>query len=198
VARARARVVSAKFFDRDSLEVAPELLNKILVGNGVSARLVEVEAYRADEDPGSHSFRGRTPRTAAMFAAPGTLYVYFSYGNHWCMNAVCGPGERASAVLLRAAAPVDGLDAMRERRIKATRDRDLAAGPGRLGQAFAADRSLDGTNLQRGPLQIIDDGTPPPPRPGNSSRIGLAAGKGEQLPYRFYVPGDENISRPPR
>ena len=195
---ARARALTKTFFDRDSLAVAPELLNKILVGNAVSARLVEVEAYRADIDPGSHAFRGRTPRIASMYAAPGTLYVYFSYGNHWCMNAVCGPGEVPNAVLLRAAAPLDGLDIMRARRVKAARDRDLTAGPGRLGQAFAVDRSFDGISLLRGPLRIVDDGTPPPEVPGVSRRIGLAPGKGDELPYRFYVRGDPNISRPPR
>jgi DNA-3-methyladenine glycosylase len=193
-----ARALTRKFFDRDALAVAPDLLNKVLVGNGGSARLVEVEAYRADEDPGSHAFRGRTSRNASMFAAPGTLYVYFSYGNHWCMNAVCGPGESAHAVLLRAAAPLDGLDLMRARRVKAARDRDLAAGPGRLGQAFGADRSVDGSSLLRGPLRIVDDGTPPPDTPGVSTRIGLAAGKGDDLPYRFYVVGDPHVSRPPR
>jgi DNA-3-methyladenine glycosylase len=195
---ARARTLTPNFFDRDALEVAPELLNKVLTGKGVSVRLVEVEAYRAADDAASHAFRGRTARNASMFAAPGTLYVYFSYGNHWCMNAVCGPGERAHAVLLRAGAPLTGLELMGSRRPKAARDRDLAAGPGRLGQAFGADRSLDGTSLVRGPLRIVDDGTPPPPVPGVSARIGLAAGKGEKLPYRFYVPGDENVSRPPR
>ena len=193
-----ARALTRAFFDRDAIAVAPELLNKVLVGNGVSARLVEVEAYRADEDPGSHAFRGRTARNASMFAAPGTLYVYFSYGNHWCMNAVCGPGTRAHAVLLRAGAPLEGLELMRERRVKAARDRDLTAGPGRLGQGFAADRSLDGTSLLRGPIRIVDDGTPPPTRPGVSRRVGLAHGKGDGLRYRFYVTGDPNISRPPR
>jgi DNA-3-methyladenine glycosylase len=195
---ARARPLTRSFFDRDALDVAPELLNKVLAGNGVSARLVEVEAYRADEDPGSHAFRGRTPRNASMFAAPGTLYVYFSYGNHWCMNAVCGPGERAHAVLLRAASPLRGRDTMRERRGSKIRDRELAAGPGRLGQAFATDRTLDGSSLLRGPLRIVDDGTLPPARPGVSARIGLASGKGDDLRYRFYVPGDPNVSRPPR
>ena len=199
---ARARALTRAFFDRDALDVAPELLNKILTGNGVAARLVEVEAYRAELDPGSHAFRGRTPRNASMFGAPGTLYVYFSYGNHWCMNAVCGPGALAEAVLLRAAAPVAGLELMRERRVRAKRDRDLAAGPGRLGQAFAVDRALDGTSLlpgrAGGPLRIVDDGTPPPAVPGVSTRIGLAPGKGDDLPYRFYVPSDPNISRPPR
>ncbi len=193
-----ARALTKRFFDRDALAVAPDLLNKVLVGNGVSARLVEVEAYRAAEDPGSHAFRGRTTRNASMFAAPGTLYVYFSCGNHWCMNAVCGPGESAHAVLLRAAVPLDGLDLMRERRVKAARDRDLTAGPGRLGQAFGADRSLDGSSLLRGPLRIVDDGIPPPDTPGVSTRIGLAAGKGDDLPYRFYVVGDTHVSRPPR
>ena len=195
---ARARALTTAFFDRDALAVAPELLNKVLVGHGVSIRLVEVEAYRAGDDPGSHAFRGRTPRNASMFAAPGTLYVYFSYGNHWCMNAVCGPGAAAHAVLLRAGTPLTGLDLMRARRPKARRDRELAAGPGRLGQAFAADRSLDGTSLLRGPLRVVDDGTPPPARPGVSTRIGLAAGKGDEHHYRFYVPGDPHVSRPPR
>jgi DNA-3-methyladenine glycosylase len=195
---ARARALTRDFFDRDALVVAPELLNKVLAGDGMSARLVEVEAYRADEDPGSHAYRGRTPRNASMFAAPGTLYVYFSYGNHWCMNAVCGPGDRAHAVLLRAAAPLTGLGVMHDRRPAASRDRDLASGPGRLGQAFGASRELDGTSLLRGPLRILDAGISPPPRPGVSTRIGLASGKGHDLPYRFYVPGDPNISRPPR
>jgi DNA-3-methyladenine glycosylase len=190
-----ARPLTKRFYDRDAAEVAPELLNKVLVGHGVAARIVEVEAYRADQDPGSHAFRGRTPRNASMFAAPGTLYVYFSYGNHWCMNAVCGPGEQAHAVLLRAAAPLRGLELMRERRVKARRDRDLCAGPGRLGQAFAVDRSCDGTSLLRGELRIVDDGVSPPTPPGISSRIGLASGKGDQLDLRFYVPGDPNVSR---
>ncbi len=193
-----ARALKRAFYDRDARAVAPDLLNKVLVGNGVSARLVEVEAYRADEDPASHAFKGRTARNASMFAAPGTLYVYFSYGNHWCMNAVCGPTGSAHAVLLRAAAPLDGLELMRERRVKAARERDLAAGPGRLGQAFGADRSLDGASLLRGPLKIVDDGTAPPGRPGVSTRVGLAAGKGDGLLYRFYVTGDPHVSRPPR
>jgi DNA-3-methyladenine glycosylase len=193
-----ARPLARRFYDRDARDVAPELLNKLLVGNGVAARLVEVEAYRADEDPGSHAFRGRTPRNASMFGAPGTLYVYFSYGNHWCMNAVCGPGTRAHAVLLRAAAPVCGLAEMRARRAGARRDRDLAAGPGRLGQAFAVDRTLDGSSLLRGPVRIVDDGVGPPPVVGVSARIGLGVGKGEDEPLRFYVPGDPHVSRPPR
>jgi DNA-3-methyladenine glycosylase len=175
------------FYDRDALEVAPELQNKVLTGNGVAGRIIEVEAYRAGDDPASHAYRGQTPRNASMFAAPGTLYVYFSYGNHWCMNAVCGPGAQAHAVLLRACVPVSGLELMRARRVKARRDRDLCSGPGKLGQAFAIDRSYDGTSLVRGPLRIVDDGTPPPKRPTRTPRIGIAPGKGHELHYRFLV-----------
>jgi DNA-3-methyladenine glycosylase len=189
------KALTRTFFNRDALAVAPELLNKVLRGNGVAARIVEVEAYRADEDPGSHAYRGRTPRNASMFERPGTLYVYFSYGNHWCMNAVCGPGARAHAVLLRAAAPVDGIEMLRARRPKARRDRDLCSGPGKLGQAFAVDRAFDGTDLRNGPIRILDDGTPPPVRPGVSARVGLAAGKGEASRYRFFVRGEPNVSR---
>jgi DNA-3-methyladenine glycosylase len=200
--RARGRVLPRAFYDRDALEVAPELLNKVLVRGGdgprLAARIVEVEAYRGADDPGSHAYRRQTPRNATMFGPPGRLYVYFSYGNHWCMNAVCGPGTQPHAVLLRAAAPLAGLDAMRERRVAARRDRDLAAGPGRLGQAFGVDRSFDGADLVRGELRIVDDGVAPPDRPGVSRRIGLGADKGDDLALRFYVAGDENVSAKPR
>jgi len=185
---ARALTLGRSFYDRDAAEVAPELLNKVLVGNGVAARLIEVEAYRAGEDPGSHAYRGETKRNASMFAKPGTLYVYFSYGMHWCMNAVCGPGAQAHAVLLRAATPVRGIEIVRERRPKARRDRDLLSGPGKLTQAFAVSGDDDGTSLVRGgSLKIVDDGTPPPEYPHVTKRIGLAPGKGDNLLLRFTV-----------
>jgi DNA-3-methyladenine glycosylase len=195
-------VLPRAFYDRDALELAPDLLNKLLVRTGdgprLAARIVEVEAYRGTDDPGSHSFRRRTPRNATMFGPPGHLYVYFSYGNHWCMNVVSGPGTQPHAVLLRAAAPLAGVDTMRERRAAARRDRDLCSGPGRLGQAFGVDRSHDGLDLVRGEIRLADDGVAPPIRPGVSVRIGLAAGKGETDLYRFYVEGDENVSAKPR
>ncbi|MDQ1479948.1 MAG: DNA-3-methyladenine glycosylase [Actinomycetota bacterium] len=198
----RGRVLPRAFYDRDALELAPDLLNKLLVRTGdgprLAARIVEVEAYRGADDPGSHSFRRRTPRNATMFGPPGHLYVYFSYGNHWCMNVVGGPGTQPHAVLLRAAAPLAGVDTMRERRAAARRDRDLCSGPGRLGQAFGVDRSHDGLDLVRGEIRLADDGVAPPTRPGVSVRIGLAAGKGETDLYRFYVEGDENVSAKPR
>jgi DNA-3-methyladenine glycosylase len=183
-----ARALARAFYDRDAAEVAPELLNKLLVGNGVAARLIEVEAYRAGDDPGSHAYRGPTPRNASMFARPGTLYVYLSYGMHWCMNAVCGPGAQAHAVLLRAAEPVRGIDLVRARRAKAKRDRDLLSGPGKLTQVFAITGDDDGANLVRGgPLKLVDDGVAPPVFPHVTKRIGLGAGKGEDLLLRFTV-----------
>ncbi len=160
----------------------------------VAARLVEVEAYRGSEDPGSHSYRGPTPRNATMFGPPGHLYVYFTYGMHWCANAVCGPGTQAHAVLLRAAAPLAGLESMRARRHAARTDRELCSGPARLAQAFAIDRTLDGADLVRGPVRIVDDGVAPPRRPGITRRIGLAEGKGDDLALRYTVVGDANLS----
>jgi DNA-3-methyladenine glycosylase len=195
-------VLPRRFYDRDARAVAPELLNKLLVsdehGERVAARLVEVEAYCGAEDPGSHAFRGETPRNATMFGPPARLYVYFTYGMHWCANAVCGPGRTPHAVLLRAAAPVEGLDLMRARRTRARRDRDLCAGPARLAQAFGLDRAHDGADLLRPPLRIVDDGVAPPADPATSTRIGLAAGKGDTFPWRWYVAGDPNVSGRPR
>jgi DNA-3-methyladenine glycosylase len=187
----RGRTLPRSFYDRDARKVARELLNKVLVtGRGterVAARLIEVEAYCGADDPGSHAFRGPTARNATMFGPPGHLYVYFTYGMHWCANAVCGPGTIPHAVLLRAAVPIDGLDIMRSRRVKARRDRDLCSGPARLAQAFGIDRAFDGTDLVRGAVRIVDDGVAPPRRPGISTRIGLSAGRGEDLPWRYTV-----------
>ena len=186
-----------RFYARDPRVVAPELLNKVLVRGGRRARIVEVEAYCGAEDPGSHAYRGRTNRNATMFERAGGLYVYFTYGMHWCANAVCGDVDEGVAVLLRAAAPLAGVDAMRAARPRARRDRDLCSGPAKLCQAFGLDRAFDGADLvtaDRG-VAIADDGTPPPAAPGNSVRIGLTAGA--EHPWRWYVPGDPNVSRRP-
>ncbi len=202
--RVPGTMLPRRFYDRDAREVAPELLNKLVVsvdeetGRRLVARLVEVEAYAGAEDAGSHAFRGRTNRNATMFGRPGSLYVYFTYGMHWCANAVCGPGETPHAVLLRAAAPLEGLDVMRSRRPKARRDSELCAGPARMAAAFGFDKSHDGADLVRGPVRIVDDGLAPPERPGISERIGISAGRGDEHRWRYYLTGDPHVSRRPR
>jgi DNA-3-methyladenine glycosylase len=192
------RPLPRSFYARDARAVAPELLNKVLLRQGrapIAARIVEVEAYCGADDPGSHAFRGRTVRNATMFGPPGHLYVYFTYGMHWCANAVCGQETVPHAVLLRAGAPIVGLDVMRTRRPAARRDRDLCSGPARLAQAFDVDRRCDAADLISGPLRIVDDGTEPPAQPGISTRVGLSAGRGADLPWRYTVIGDPNLSR---
>ena len=176
--------------------VAPELLNKVLSRGPLSARIVEVEAYVGSEDPGSHAYRGRTRRNATMFGPPGHLYVYFTYGMHWCANAVCGEEGEGVAVLLRALAPLSGLEQMRLSRPLARRDRDLCSGPAKLCQAFAITKEDDGADLVRGDrgLVITEGVEPPPANPMVTSRVGLSAGA--DLPWRWYVPGESNVSRP--
>lgn len=192
---ARWRRLPRSFYRRDPRDVAPELLGKVLVHGGLSARIVEVEAYCGSIDPGSHAFRGMTKRNATMFGPPGRLYVYFTYGMHWCANAVCGDEGEGVAVLLRAAEPLTGVEDMRARRVRARRDRDLCSGPAKLCQAFGLDGTYDGADLptvDRG-VTIADDGTPPPPAV-TSTRIGLSAGA--DLPWRWCVPGHPHLSKP--
>ena len=185
------------FYARNALEVAPQLLNKVLVApDGRAGRIVEVEAYRGADDPGSHGHRGRTKRNTTMFGPPGHLYVYFTYGMHWCANVVAETDGVAAAVLLRALTPLQGLDAMYAARGPAARrDRELCSGPAKLTQALGIDGTLDGANLvtsDRG-VTILDDGQPPPPDPAVTTRIGLT--NGTDLPWRFYVAGAADLSR---
>ena len=175
--------------------MAPELLNKLLVHDGLVGRIVEVEAYCGGEDPGAHTYRGMTNRNRTMFGPPGGLYVYFTYGMHWCANAVCGEEGDGVAVLLRALAPLAGVDVMRSRRPKARREVDLCNGPAKLCQALGIDGTFDGADLVTGDrgVTIADDGTPPPPDPVQTTRIGLSAGA--EHPWRWCVPGDPHVSR---
>jgi DNA-3-methyladenine glycosylase len=196
----RGRALPRSFYARDAREVARELLNKVLARDDpevgrVAARIVEVEAYAGSEDPGSHAYRGPTKRNESMFGSPGHLYVYFTYGMHWCANVVCSPTGSATAVLLRAGAPLDGVELIRARRPKARNDRFLTSGPARLAQALAITGVDDGADLVRGAVRILDDGTPPPARPARATRVGLAAGRGDLHRWRWYVRGDANVSR---
>jgi DNA-3-methyladenine glycosylase len=193
----------------DPVDVAPWLLNKVLVKGERAGRIVEVEAYKGAIDPASHAFRGKTPRTSVMFGPPGFLYVYFTYGMHWCANVVTGPEGQASALLIRALAPLRGVDEMRRARPAARRDRDgrgrdLCNGPAKLCQALGITGAENGTDLLarhgRGPtgaqaaVRLVDDGTPPPERPAQGTRIGIRVAMDER--WRFWVAGDENVSRP--
>jgi DNA-3-methyladenine glycosylase len=188
-------------YRRDPRDLAPVLLGKVLVHDDPTAgvrtgRIVEVEAYCGAADPGSHAFRGMTPRNRTMFGPPGGLYVYFTYGMHWCANVVCGDEGEGVAVLLRAVAPLAGLDVMRAARPRIRRDRDLCRGPARLCQAFGLDGGFDGADLvtaDRG-VWLGDDGTPPPAHPFQTTRIGLSAGA--EHPWRWCVPGDPHVSGP--
>lgn len=191
----RGRTLPRSFYRRDARRVAVDLLNKVLVrDDGRRARIVETEAYLAVDDPASHSHRGPTRRNATMFGPPGHLYVYFTYGLHWCCNPVCGAPGEGTAVLLRAAEPLAGLDAMRAARPGAS-DRDLCRGPARLCAAFGIDGRLDGADLVAGgSLRIVDDGTPPPAAAVARPRIGIR--HAAERPWRWYVAGSRFVSRP--
>lgn len=202
------RTLRQAFFARDARHVARGLIGKVLVGpDGRSARLVEVEAYLGPDDPGSHAYRGPTPRAAIMFGPPGRLYVYFSYGAHWCANVVCGTEGRAAAVLLRAAEPLTGLDEMardRSRRGRSPVLRDLCRGPGRLAAAFGLCGQDNGSWVVPGAgegeprLVLVDDGAGDGGTVAVTTRVGLSLARGAELPLRYVVAGSRWASGPRR
>jgi DNA-3-methyladenine glycosylase len=175
---------------RPSVEAARLLLGWTLLVDGVGGVIVETEAYRED-DPASHSFRGPTPRAAVMFGAPGRLYVYRSYGLHWCANVVCETEGRGAAVLLRALEPTHGLAAMRERR-GLDDPRRLCAGPGRLTQALGLTGAANGADLTSPPFGLL----PPVTAPAVyvTHRIGIT--RAVERPWRFLVRDSPWVSRP--
>ena len=180
---------------RPVLEVAPALLGAHLSAGQVTVRLTEVEAYAGEADPGSHAFRGRTPRTEVMFGAAGRAYVYFSYGMHWCLNVVTGPVGEAGAVLLRAGEVVSGLDIARARRPGAS-DRDLCRGPARLCRALAVTGDLGGTDLldAASPLRLAPATAElAPERLRTGPRVGVS-GAGAPTPWRFWSADEPTVS----
>jgi DNA-3-methyladenine glycosylase len=177
------------FFARPVHEVAPRLIGATLLVDGVGGRIVEVEAYDQD-DPASHSFRGRTVRTASMFGPPGHAYVYRSYGVHWCLNLVCAEDGRAEAALVRALEPMRGLDAMRERR-GVSAERALCSGPGKLCQALGITRVHDGLALDEPPFEILARESEPLLAVG--PRIGITRAVGQ--PWRYGLAGSPFLSR---
>jgi DNA-3-methyladenine glycosylase len=188
------------FFDRPVLEVAPDLLGRTLLrttpDGPIAVRVTEVEAYDGPNDPGSHAYRGPTPRNEVMFGPPGHVYVYFTYGMWFCMNLVCGPVGTASAVLLRAGEIIEGVDLARKRRLSARYDRELAKGPARLATALGVDRALDACAAGETPLRMLS-GTPvPSDQVRNGPRTGVAGegGDGAVHPWRYWAAGDPTVS----
>ncbi len=186
------------FYDRPVLQVARDLLGATVehrspVG-AVAVRLTEVEAYDGEDDPGSHAFRGQTPRNAVMFGPPGRVYAYFTYGMHWCMNLVCGPEGRASAVLLRAGEVVRGHELAAARRTSSRGARDLARGPARLTTALGVDRALDGADATapRSPLVVHAAPALQSTHVRCGPRVGV--GGGAHLPWRFWLDGEPTVS----
>ena len=197
--------VARRLLEGDSLDLAPLLLGKLLVHGARAGRIVEVEAYRGAADPASHAFGGRTARNASMFGCPGLLYVYFTYGMHWCANVVCGTEGEASAVLLRALEPVAGLEEMRAARASMRRngrtppDRDLCRGPANLARALGIGKEHDGWDLVGGPggPTLEDDGTLPPV--GRALACGPRVGitRATEHRWRFWVAGSPFVSGAP-
>jgi DNA-3-methyladenine glycosylase len=189
------RALPRSFYRRDPRVVAPELIGKVLVSaDGRSGRIVEVEAYCGAIDPAAHSYRGKTARNATMFGPAGHMYVYFTYGMHWCANAVCGEIDEGVGVLIRALEPLTGLERMRASRPRSRRDRDLCSGPARLTQAMGITGAHDGVDLvaRRAEFTVVDDGAAISSiRAG--PRIGISRGTDEH--WRWYAPEGVHVSK---
>jgi len=188
-------------FDRSvleapSVEVAPRLLGSHLVCGDVRLRITEVEAYLGiGEDPGSHSFRGQTPRNAVMFGEPGHLYAYFTYGMHVCANVVCSPPGTSSAILIRAGEIVDGVEIARMRRVTSRSDVDLARGPALLTLALGIALSDNGADLESGRVRLELAAQEDQPRFETGPRTGVSGDGGStDYPWRFWIPGDPTVS----
>jgi len=178
------RDLTSAFYDRPVLEVAPDLLNKVIVAGPIAARIIETEAYGGEDDPASHAWRGPTPRTELMYGPPGHWYVYLSYGVHWCANVVVSSPGIAAAVLLRGVEPVDGIDLMRANRGN-VRDRDLANGPGKLTKALGFGSELNGSLIAASAVRIVDDGVAPPMHLTTTPRVGINKDRAPDRPWRF-------------
>ena len=197
-----SRRVPRAALELDAVRTAAGLLGTLMTHAGpqgsVTVRLTEVEAYAGPLDPGSHAYRGPTPRTRIMFGPAGFLYVYFTYGMHWCANVVCGPDGEASAVLLRAGEVVDGVALARSRRPAARSDVDLARGPARLAAALGLAREHGGTDLcaPGAPVWLEPGAGGRLPAVHVGPRVGVAGagGDGAVFPWRFWLAGEPTVS----
>ena len=182
-----------ELLERPAVEVAPLLLGALLSVDDVTLRITEVEAYLGEVDPGSHAFRGETPRTAVMFGQPGRLYTYFTYGMHTCANIVCSPEGTASAVLLRAGEVIEGVELARMRRTTSRSDSDLAKGPARLCVALGISLADGGSDLTTGRFRLELPSQPVGYESG--PRTGVSGlGGSDDFPWRFWIDGDPTVS----
>ena len=194
---------SREALKQGAVMVAPMLLGSVIRSGDVAVRLTEVEAYEGFRDPGSHAYRGPTPRTQIMFGQAGFAYVYFSYGMHHCLNVVCGPVGTASAVLLRGGEVVAGWEAVRGRRdagrSRPHPDRDLARGPARLASALGVDLHHNGLDLcDLGSPLCLQTGLPPDEESVTTGpRVGVSGpgGDGTTYPWRFWLAGEPTVSQ---
>ena len=178
------------FFDRSVHAIAPELIGATLLVDGAGGVIVEVEAYH-HTDPAAHSYGGQTERNGVMFGPPGTVYVYRSYGIHWCVNFVCEAAGSASAVLIRAIEPTQGLAVMRRRR-HLPEPRHLCSGPGKLCQALGITHRHNGLPVDRPPFELRARAGTPDVVVG--PRIGIS--KAVELPWRYGLKGSKFLSKP--
>jgi len=186
----RGKQLKRAFFNRSVLEVAPDLIGVTLLVDGVGGIIVEVEAYHHTE-PAAHSYNGQTARNAVMFGPPGFVYIYRSYGIHWCVNFVCEKAGSASAVLIRALEPSHGIPAMRRRR-GLHDERSLCSGPGKLTEALAITHAHNGLALDKPPMALYAPTAKPDVVTG--LRIGLT--KAVALPWRYGLKGSKFVSKP--
>lgn len=196
------RKLIKSFYRRELLDVARDLLGKILVKAGsdkiLAGKIVEVEAYHGDSDEAAHSYGGITKRNEIMFEAGGYLYVYFTYGAHHCCNIVTGKKGQGTAVLIRAVEPVEGIDSMIRnrfgRRLKNDKEIfNLTSGPGKVCQAFSIDRSHSGTDLTGNKIFILNGEKIKSKDIGVSKRIGIT--RSVDLPWRFFIKYNSYLSR---
>lgn len=187
--RPRLRCTTPINLSAPPVEVAQALIGCTLLVDGIGGRIVETEAYDVD-DEASHSFRGMTPRNGAMFASPGTTYVYRSYGLHWCFNIVCREAGHGSAVLVRAIEPTHGIEVMRRRR-QVESLRNLCSGPGKLAQALGITGALDHQRIDQPPFVLASVHAASVVSCG--ARIGIS--KAQHLPWRFALSGSHFLSK---
>lgn len=176
-------------FQKSSVEVERLLIGALLRVDGVGGRVVETEAYDA-QDPASHSYSGPSKRNAMMFGPPGHAYVYRSYGLHWCLNFVCREAGHGAGVLIRALQPTDGLALMQSRR-GVLDERLLCSGPGRVGQALGITAAFDGLPLDRTPFEL----TPAPGAVDVAVGVRIGISKAREMPWRFGMRGSRFLSR---